>query len=206
MRTWDRVDLPEPLGPMTACTSPEPHHQVDAVQDLTTGDLGREAFDAQLSSCQSTTTNTSSSSILIRYTGVALVAGSVDGSPVSREKQLPCFQHSSSRDFGVDLALGQRDVGVGAAVADGVEVVAEAHHGDTGLAQSKRWAVAVGDVADGTEPLERHRACLRSRRPSMAASITGTTPGTGKVSSTSSKKPATISRSATSVGTPRLSR
>src|SRR6478735_9048588 len=23
MITWDRVDLPEPLGPMTACTSPE---------------------------------------------------------------------------------------------------------------------------------------------------------------------------------------
>ena len=47
-------------------------------------------------------------------TGTGWVAGSVDGSPVTRLNVLPCFQHSSLLLVAAHLALAERHVGVAA--------------------------------------------------------------------------------------------
>ena len=110
----------------------------------------------------------------------------------------------------VHLALGERDVLVAAAVADGVDVVVDAHDARCGGRRPSTWRAVARRAGRRARPtlLDGRASCAappgawrrRRRRGRPAASATG------KRSSTSSKKPATISRSATAVGTPRLSR
>src|SRR5919106_1516186 len=114
--------------------------------------------------------------------------------------------------LGVDLALGQRDVGVRAAVADGVELVADPHDGDAVLADVEAAGLTGCQVVEAAKPLlgaGLRRGCSPSRRSNLAAIVersSGATEVTGARSSTSSKNPLTMSRSASSVATPRLSR
>src|SRR5205807_8437961 len=65
-----------------------------------------------------------------------------------------------------DLALAERVVGVAAAVAHGVEVVADAHHADAVVADVEATSGPGCDLVDPAEALERgHHA----RSPSRAA-------------------------------------
>ena len=111
------------------------------------------------------------------------------------------------------LALGQRHVGVAADVADRVDVVADAHDRDRRRRRrrpgARRARLQVGRAANVVSVItptpgqraRRGRAWPTTRRRSSAASGP-----TGSWSSTSSKKPSTIRRSAICVGMPRLSR
>ena len=108
-----------------------PDGEVDPLEDLLAGHAGAEPADLEhVARGHSTTTSTSPSTTRASYTGTGRVAGSDVGSPVSSEKELPCFQHSRVRSSAEHVALGERDVLVAAAVADGVDVVAEAHQRD----------------------------------------------------------------------------
>ena len=108
------------------------------------------------------------------------------------------------------VALGERVVGVGARVADHVPVVVDAHDAQ---------AVAVDVEARVRCPARRRRPC-RPARQALALAIASrcsifsitlrrsgaTSDGSGSRSNTSSKNPSTMSRSASSGGTPRVSR
>src|SRR5205085_942330 len=99
-------------------------------------------------------------------------------------------------------------VGVRATVADRVVVVVDAHDGDGAAFDVEALRGAGRDVARGADAdLRRrgHATVLSSLPPTSARSATAAS-GTGSCASTSSKKPVTTSRSATAVGTPRLSR
>ena len=61
--TWASVLFPDPLGPMTAWTSPLRTVRETPRQDLPPRDAGAEAVDAQLPCAHDTTTRTSSPSI-----------------------------------------------------------------------------------------------------------------------------------------------
>ena len=150
------------------------------------------------------TTNTSSPSTRTSYTGTGRVAGSDVGlAGRSSEKQLPCFQHSIWRVVGVDLALGQRDVLVGADVADGVHSRRRCARRRRG-GRRRRSAGPRRRAASATEQMRclghRHgrSPCAVELARRCAARPSATSAGHRAAgATTSSKKPATISRSAT---------
>ena len=129
MITCDSVDLPEPFGPITAWTSP-----LRTVRSMPRR-ISRALHRARRPSIDelahgSTTQHVVAVDRATSYTGTALVAGQrlrLAGLERERAAVLPALDLAL---VGVDLALGQRDVLVGAGVADGVEVVADADHGD----------------------------------------------------------------------------
>ena len=130
MSTCDSVDLPAPFGPITACTSPERTVRSMPLRIVVAGDRGAQVADLEGAHCDLHVDLDHAVDDPATYTGTGLVAGSVCGSPVTRLNVLPCFQHSISLLVAPHLALGERDVGVAAGVADGVDVVADAHDGD----------------------------------------------------------------------------
>src|SRR5205085_703200 len=151
----------------------------------------------------------------------------VDGDGLDRRQRLGLARHQGERAavlpaldlalVGPDLALGEGEVGVAAAVAHRVEVVADADEGDAVLAHVEALGRARLDVVDraqadgggGHHWLTAAAAGASSRdarRREMVARTPATSDGLGSRSRTSPKKPMTMRRSAATGGTPRLSR
>ena len=112
------------------------------------------------------------------------------------------------------LALGQRHVGVAADVADGVDVVADAHDGDRRRRRPRPGAPCPASSSSSGNDCRGHRhhadpgqgAVEVELGRDLVAQLARRAAPTGSWSSTSSKKPSTMSRSAIAVGMPRLSR
>ena len=209
MITWDSVDLPEPFGPMTAWTSPERTVRSIPLRISLPATPARRPLDLEhVVGSSSTTTSTSPSTTRASYTGTGRVAGSDVGlAGLQVEARCRASSTRAACSSAQHLALGQRDVLVAAAVADGVDVVAEAHDAMTWPPTSTRWASPVAQV------VERRRSRSTPVMPAPPSSLAATAASraarrsvAGNASNTSAKNPATISRSATRVGTPRLSR
>src|ERR687897_1044653 len=219
MSTWASVDLPDPLGPMTACTSPE--RTVRSMpRRISLPDT--PARSPEISSTWPTLVDVAALIVALlidHHHDVTVVdADVVDGLGLGRrqarrlaglERELAAVLPAlDGLVVGVNLTLGQRDVLVGAGVADRVDVVADAHHRDAVPAHDEPTRLSGRQLVEAAQPLLRRRH-YASRRSNLAATVarrTGTTEGTGRRPSTSSKNPLTISLSASSVGTPRLSR
>src|SRR5438445_13716348 len=104
-------------------------------------------------------------------------------------------------------AVGRPVVGVAAQVPDYQHPGAHAHDAQLVPSDLEPAGLARGDLVEPAEHLVvRHQARLRSSLPAMSARSSRSNGPTGSRSITSSKKPSTIRRSATSGGTPRLSR
>ena len=185
------------------------HRQVDALQDLLAGHRGSQPADLERASRGS----------LTHDHVVAVDADLVDGHRLRGRQRLrlagrrarTCCRASSTRSPCSSQSTSPSDsdtFGVAARVADGVEVVAAAHDGD--LVRRRRRSAATVPGASSSQPAHhaprpRH-ASLRSSLADTWATSSGTRAGAGSRSSTSSKKPSTMSRSARPGGTPRLSR
>ena len=104
----------------------------------------------------------------------------------------------------VHLALGERGLGVRAAVADRVPVVADAHDSDGATVDHEPRRRVRGEVGECTDR-GAHDALLLSLAATRAR-ISGRSEPTGNTDSTSSKKPSTTNCSASCGGMPRLSR
>ena len=135
MTTAESVLLPAPLGPMTACTSPERTVRSMPLRIcLPATEATRPLISSVLTVATSTGRCSTSTARAVDHGGDVdghrLGGGQGGGSPVTRLKALPCFQHSSLLLVAPHLALAERDVGVAARVADGVDVVADAHDRD----------------------------------------------------------------------------
>ena len=58
--TWESVDLPEPFGPMTACTSPAGYGQVHPAQYFLSADRSMQALYDKFAHGMLTTTSSPS--------------------------------------------------------------------------------------------------------------------------------------------------
>ncbi len=148
-------------------------------------------------------TSTRTSSPSTRHAGRRRSAGSPaarTAAPVRRSKREPCSQHSIVQS--VDLALGQRDVGVRADVVDGVQVaVLVAHDGDghvVDLGADHAGGVEVGQRAGA---LQRHRTTSGGRLADDGVDGGATGVDAAPIDSASSSSIACMSRSCSS-GTP----
>ena len=134
------------------------HGEVDAADDLLARDGGPQPADLQRRRHSPARSSRRSSPCRPRSArrtrATGCVAGSVIGSPVSQAERAAVLRALDLPLVAPHLALGQRDVGVAAHVADGVHVVAAAHDGD-------RHAV---DVDAASSPLQ----------PSASSSTRGT--------------------------------
>src|ERR687897_76949 len=131
MSTWASVDLPDPLGPITACTSPE----------RTVRSMPRRI----------SLPDTAARSPEISSTWPTLV-----GVP-AWVVALLIDHHHDVAVVDVDLALGQRDVLVGAGVADRVDVVADAHHRDAMPAHDEPARLSGRQLVEAAQPFLRCR-------------------------------------------------
>ena len=116
------------------------HLEVDAAQDLLAGrPSARRSFDhaATLGSARSRHPRRRRPRRATSYTGTGLVAGSDWGLPSTQRERAAVLPALDLALLGVDLALGQREVGVAAPVADGVEVVADAHQAHAGAGRRR---------------------------------------------------------------------
>src|SRR5438477_4413713 len=222
MSTWESVLLPDPFGPMTAWTSPLRTSRSTERRISLPGMAARSPL--MLSTLL---TFARSRSRQDHHHVLTLHAHLVDrhrlrgreGRRLARAQRegaavLPALDLQVLR---IQLALRQREVGVAATVADGVEVVPHPDQGDAVLLDVEAPRRVRLDVGDGAQP--HHVAVAahgRGQRPPprpacaslpvTASRGTRSTPGTGARPRMSSKKPSTMSRSAASLGIPRLSR
>src|SRR5437588_3848282 len=229
MITWASVDLPDPFGPMTACTWP-------------------------LSTSRSTPRNISWPPTAARSPDTTSLLMSAPPSAAARERarcHIGSLADARSLDFdhhvavldlhlvdghglgggqrlwltGLEgegaavlpaldlalllphLALAERVVLMAAAVVDGVHVVTDANHADAHPAHVEAARRARFDLVQPAQVggRRRHQA-PPPRRTASRSRNRAARAGDGRRSSTSEKKPRTMSRSATSGGTPRLSR
>ena len=110
--------------------------------------------------------------------------------------------------IGFDEPLGEGNLGMSASVADRVDIVADPNYRDLVIADGYLAGGARLDVGEGEQHVSGHQAAA-SRRASFAVTperILCPAAATGIDSMTSAKNPATMRRSASLVGTPRLSR
>src|SRR4051812_2895766 len=211
MITCDRVDLPDPLGPMTAWTSPErttrsiprrislpstPARRPSITSSDIAGPFGTVDLDEHL-------TVFDPGSVHRHGSGGREDIG-LAGLQRERAAVLPALDVARLH---VDLALGQRDVLVGADVADHVDVVADAHDGESVVADLEALGLAVGERLERGDGVggQRRSSATRSSFSAMRWLTSAARAGAGSWRTTSSKKPATIRRSAVVGGTPRLS-
>ena len=100
MITFDRVDLPEPFGPIRACVSPcFTIRSIPLRISLPSTSAWRSTISSVaapfvLSSFFGTSIRMSSPSVLTGKTSTGSVAGSVVGFPLFRSNVEPCFGHS----------------------------------------------------------------------------------------------------------------
>src|SRR4051812_103616 len=127
MITWESVDLPEPLGPMTATTSPpRTVRSIPRRISLPSTPARRPSITRSLIDAHHHL------AVDDRRLEHRLGPGGRKGvgrAVLERERRavLPALDLLGVRE---DLALRQRDVLVGADVADGVHVVVDAHDAD----------------------------------------------------------------------------
>ena len=216
MITWDSVDLPDPFGPITAWTSPLRTTRSIPLRISLPVDRGPQAFDAQLVGrlglAHAITTSTSSPSMrdLVDRHGL----GGREGVRACRRSARSSCRASSTRSRGCRCAPRPRTARSWrgcrcrrrrssrrrcAPGRSGSCRRRTAGPGPGRCRSSERTShrplastATAGRLADGGAD---HR--VTSRRASMRSCSSGTTAGTGNWSSTSAKKPATISRSAT---------
>src|SRR5512138_2349051 len=208
MSTWASVDLPEPLGPMTAWTSPE----------RTVRSMPRRISVPPTAARRPRISRTWPSPVIVHHHHdlAAVDADVVDGHRLRRREDqrlaglereraavLPALQRQL---VDVDLALGERDVLVRAGVADRVDVVVDADDGDAVAGDVEPAGLAGAELLQRAERHLGHHASLRANLAATPSRSSGARPATGRRERTSSKKPLTTRRSASSVGTPRLSR
>src|SRR5688500_14922571 len=133
MRTWERVDLPAPLGPMTAWTSPLRMTRSTPLR------ISRPCTDTCRSSMRRVWLGLSLT--VDHQSQLAVVDDDVVDRRRPRRRKGQCFARLEAEHgavlpaldralVGVDLAFGERVVGVCAGVADGIEIVVDAHDGD----------------------------------------------------------------------------
>ena len=128
MSTCDSVDLPDPFGPISACTSP------DATSRSTPRRISTPATDACRFEIRSDAHGH------LHHHVVAVDPHGVDGHRSGRRQGLGLAGRERERRavlraldlalVGPDVALGERVVGVRALVADHVPVVAEVHRAE----------------------------------------------------------------------------
>src|SRR3954463_5175230 len=113
----------------------------------------------------------------------------------------------------LDVALGERHLGVRAEVLDRVDLALEADDGDVDVVQLHPQRAGLGDVAQGADPLETHEATACSSRPgsaprrvSMVRISRSCSSGSPMCWTTSAKKPRTTRRRAVSASMPREQR
>src|SRR3954447_4103941 len=113
----------------------------------------------------------------------------------------------------LDVALGQRHLGVRAEVLDRVDLALEADDGDVDVGQLDPQGTGLLDVGQRADPLEAHDATGCSSRPgsaprrvSMVPISRSCSPGSPMRWTTSAKKPRTTRRRAVSASMPREQR
>src|SRR5918995_1365562 len=210
MRTCASVDLPEPLGPMIAWTSP----------DRTVRSMPRRISLPATPARRpliSSTWEPFVSRIGQDHHDLAVVDAHVvhgdrpggrqgQGLAVGEGELAAVLPALDGELVGIDLALGERHVLVRADVVEDVDLVVDAHDRELVVADVVAPGGPGGDVVERPQCDLGHQASLRANLSAMVPRSTGATSGTGSRPSTSSKKPPTMRRSASSVGTPRLSR
>ena len=130
-------------------------------------------------------------------------AGGLAGAQVEQRAVQPALDVAV-----LDVALGQRDVGVGADVGDREDLAAGAGDADGTAVQLDADRALLGQVgqrAGADEPLGSARSCERPLELGLDRRSSGAprAPGTPMSSTTSAKKPRTTMRRATSAGMPR---
>ena len=212
MSACESVDLPDPFGPIERVHFAGAHLEVDAAQDLVARDGGVQIGDAQHVVGRSRQHHRDVVAVdLDRRTPAPAASRAASAARRwSSENVEPCFGHSISQLVLPHVALGEREVGVRAPVAERVEVVADAHDARCGgrrRRSGRPCPARCRSVAQSRTSVSHHRlarecsslSTTERRSPRVSAP-------TGSRSNTSSKNPSTISRSASSGGMPRDSR
>src|SRR5438067_7722088 len=228
MITWASVDLPDPLGPITACTwplstsrstprriswPPTAARRPETTSSLTCAPpsaAARERAALHIGSLADARSRDVHDHVAVldpnlvhgnglrRRQRLGLAGLEREGAAVLPALDLPFVLP--------DLAVGERVVLVAAAVVDGIHVVAEAHHAHPDATYLEASGRAGLDFVEPAEARRRRRHAPPPRRTAKRSRSRVASESDGSRSSTSEKNPSTMSRSATSGGTPRLSR
>src|SRR5690242_4614537 len=211
MITLDSVDLPEPLGPISAWTSPW----------RTVRSIPRKIFLPSTVACSPRTSRVAGVAFVISSSHLDphVVVGHGHGERRDRldrrqphrlagvqVEQRPVLRALDRALVRVDLSLVEEEVLVRADRVDGAEaVLAEVDHGDRSALDGEPAGLAGRDVLRRTHLLVAHQIALRSSSW-IASSAPVRTSSRATRSSTSWKNPVTTRRSASSRGIPRLCR
>src|SRR3954449_11477323 len=90
--------------------------------------------------------------------------GGLTGAQVEARPVQPALDGRGALEL-LDVALGERHLGVRAHVLEGVDPPLEADDGDVDVGQLDTQRAGVRDLAQGTDPLEAHEATAWSSRP-----------------------------------------
>ena len=184
---------------MTACTSPLRTVEVDAVEDLLAADAGLAGPRSRRRGHQPRTAGGDHHVAVVArtasYTGTG--CGGRQRAAARRSRARRCCRASSTRSRarrGSTSPSRQRDVGVAAAVADGVDVVADAHDGDRRAADLDPPGRARRELVERARPSTvvrsvTPRSSVASLSAMLVAQLRPPDRPTGSCSSTSSKKP-----------------
>src|SRR5215204_6290177 len=125
MITWDRVDLPEPFGPMMACTSPERTVRSMPLRiSLPATPARRAVISSSAIVDHHLDLTVDDPGLVHRHRLGGRERFGLAGLQGERAAVLPALDELL---VAVDVPLRQRDVLVAAPVADRVDVVADAH-------------------------------------------------------------------------------
>src|SRR4051794_3024880 len=138
--------------------------------------------------------------------------GGLAGAQVEARPVQPALDGGGALEL-LDVALGQRDLGVRAEVLDRVDVTLEADDGDVDVGQLDPERPGLLDVVQRTDALEAHAGTSCSSNPGRAPRRASMVPIRRSCSSgrpiswtTSAKKPRTTRRRAVSASMPREQR
>src|SRR3954471_19900186 len=229
---YARVDLPDPLGPMIAWVSPE------RTVRSTPRRISLVSSPSPTVTCRSRISRTDNFSLLaVGRDGETAVALGVDqhvislhadrvdgdrlggrqvgglaGAQVEARPVQPALDGGGALEL-LDVALGERHLGVRAQVLDGVDLTLEADDGDVDVGELDPERTGLLDVGERADPFEAHAetACSSSpgrapRRASLVRISRSCSSGSPMCWTTSAKKPRTTSRRAVSASMPREQR
>src|SRR6476659_2025514 len=211
MITFDSVDLPEPLGPISAWISPW----------RTVRSIPRRISLPSTVACSPRTSRVAGVAFVIssshldphvvvvhgyRVAGDRLDRRQPEGPAGIHVEQRPVFRTLDRALVRIHLPLVEEEVLVGAHRVERPEpVVAEVDHGNLSAVDREAAGLAGRHVHDGAHALVRHQIAFRSSSW-IASSAPWRTSSRVTRSRTSWKNPVTTRRSASSRGMPRLCR